>query len=142
MDCAEGQRLSLPRRLEAGRPDPYPQWRAGLARVVEQSFDGGCIDDATRRCRRTAAEILTSPYELLLNLVAQGLITEEEQSKVQHEFDRAGDLTVYGLMNAVTRLAHGHRGADRWRRALDLERLGGQIMRGDHQPPVLEPVFV
>ena len=51
-------------------------------------------------------------------------------------------ISDHGIVNAVTRIAHDHRGADRCARAFSLERLGGEIVRGDHQPPVLEPAIV
>jgi hypothetical protein len=135
VDSADGQRLAF----EGGRP-PF-RWKAKLGRVVAQSFDGGCLGEETRRLRRALREILPTPYEFLLNLRAQGLITDEEQEAIQREFRRADDATVYGLVNAVTRIAHLHRERSDWRRALLMERLGGEIARGDHEPPVGSPVF-
>ncbi len=140
-DAVEGQRLVLPRRIERGQPDPYPTWQARLAEVVERAFDGGSVDEETKRFRATTDEMLASPYEFLLNLVAQGLITEEEQSLIQRAFDDAGDSSLYGLVNAVTSIAHRHRYAAQWTRAFAVERLGGEIARGDHQPPVGSPVW-
>jgi hypothetical protein len=135
-EAAAGQRLVLPRRLALGEPDPYPTWQGRLAGVVERSFDGGSIDEETQRFRAATDEMLASPYEFLLNLLAQGLITEDEQEKIQRAFDEQGDASLYGFVNAVTSIAHGLRGNSRWTRAFALERLGGEIARGDHLPPV------
>jgi hypothetical protein len=45
------------------------------------------------------------------------------------------------LINAVTRIAGRCRDFDDWKRAVELERLGGEILRGDHQVPVLDAVY-
>lgn len=134
VDSVDGQ------RFEFTGSHPPLRWRKKLARIVSQSFDGGCLGEETQRLRKVQQEILTTPYEYLLNLRAQNLITEEEQTAIQREFDKARDATVYGLVNAVTRIARLHRNRSDWRRALQIERLGGDIARGDHTPPVGSPV--
>jgi hypothetical protein len=140
-DFNEGRRFVLPRRVEAGVPDPYLDWPARLDEVIARSFDGGNFDEDSARFRATTEQILATPYEFLLNLEAQGLITPEEQSRIQREFREADDATMYGLINAVTRIAHGMRDGNDPRRASDIERLAGEIIRGDHQPPVLESIY-
>jgi len=140
MDAVEGQRLVLPRRVRAGAPDPYAGWEERLGRVVARSFDGGEVDLETRRFRSTTSQILATPYELLLHLAAQGLMTPEEQERIQREFNTGRDDSMFALINAVTFQAHVEREGRDWARAFALERLGGEILRGDHQPPVLEPV--
>lgn len=134
-DEVEGQRIEFPSM------QPPAEWRQRLGAVVARSFDGGCLDEQTRRLRRTLEEILSTPYEYLLHLRAQELITDGEQAQIQREFDRAGDATLYGLVNAVTRVAHTHRSNADWRRALAIERLGGEIAGGEHQPPIGSPVL-
>jgi hypothetical protein len=140
-DFTEGRSLVLPRLLEAGRPDPYVNWPGKLAEVIARSFDGGNFDEDSRRFRSTMDQILATPYEFLLNLAAQGLITDEEQVRIQKKFREADDATMYGLINAVTRIAHAMRDGNDLRRASDIERLAGEIIRGDHQPPVMEPAY-
>ncbi|MBW3597628.1 MAG: hypothetical protein KY475_10170 [Planctomycetes bacterium] len=117
------------------------QWREKIATVVSRSFSTAGLDEDPARFRATVRQMLTTPYELLCNLVAQGIISEDEQCDIQCEFDRAGDWTLYGLINAVTSVARRLREDDGWKRSFELERLGGEILRGDHQPPVLAPVF-
>ena len=90
---------------------------------------------------KAATRMLTTPYETLCNLVAEGYLSEDEQSEVQAEFDAVGDATLYGLINAVTRIAGRCRDFDDWKRAVELERLGGGILGGEHQPPVLDAVY-
>ena len=82
-----------------------------------------------------------SPFEHLQHLVAQGLLTEDERDAAQRLFAESNEASLYGLANAVTAAAHGQRGADP-HRAARLERLGAEIVRGDHGPPVGVPVRV
>jgi hypothetical protein len=133
-DEAEGRRLTF---LSARPP---LRWRTRLAHVVGQAFEGGCLDEDAQLLRQTLREMLTTPYEFLLHLRAQGLISDEEQVQIQSAFDRAGDATIYGLVNAVTSVAHLHAQRHDWRRAHEIERLGGELSRGDHQPPACVPV--
>ena len=70
------------------------------------------------------------------------MITEDEQVSIQRQFDRARDPTQFGLVNAITHCSHAHRGNARWSRAFELEWLGGEVMRGDHQPPSAVPAWV
>jgi hypothetical protein len=141
MDCSEGQRLVLPAIQAAGVPDPFAGWPDKLGRVLARSFDGGDVDLEARRFRSAVSQVLATPYELLLNLVAQGIVSEEEQARIQREFNEGHDDSLFALVNAVTFQAHQMRDRNDWRRAAGLERLGGEILRGDHQPPVLEPVY-
>jgi hypothetical protein len=119
----------------------HGDWHGNLSEVVERSFAADGLDRDVARFRATVQQMLLAPYELLCNLVAQDVISEEEQCAIQAEFHEAGDETLYGLINAVTRVAGELRDTDEWKRSLELERLGGEIMRGDHQPPVLDPVY-
>jgi hypothetical protein len=128
-EVGEGQ------RLEFASDSPPSAWRANLRAIVSRGFEGGHLDAEAARLRHTLETMLASPYEHLLHLAAEGLITENEQARIQHAFDEAGDSSVYGLVNAVTTQAHAERSAGGWRRALEIERLGGEIARGDHQPP-------
>ena len=116
-------------------------WRMAVAQVVDRSFSAEGLDRDLAHFRAAMTQLLTTPYELLCNLVAQGYISDEEQSDIQAEFDDVSDFTLYGLINAVTRVAGRCRDSDDWKRAVELERLGGEVLRGDHQPPVFEPVY-
>ncbi len=111
-------------------------WRPALAEVVARSFSARGLDRDAARFRAATRQMLVAPYEVLCHLVARRVISDAEQAAIQREFDRAGDATQYGLINAVTRVAGRLREDDDWRRSMELERLGGEILRGDHQPPV------
>ncbi len=116
-------------------------WRSALARVIERSFSAEGLDRDVAQFRATKAQMLIAPFELLCGLVAQQIITEDEQIAIQEEFDAAADHTFYGIINAVTRVAGRLLERDDWKRAMELERLGGRILRGDHRSTNREPVF-
>jgi len=142
VDAQEGQRLVLPRLVRAGEPDPTAAWAERLDRVVARSFDGGDLDTETARFRALISQVLATPYEMLLHLEAQGLISAEDRERIQRDFNEGRDDSMFALVNAVTFQAHALRDSNDWARAFAIERLGGEILRGDHQPPVLEPVPV
>ncbi len=132
IECEQGQAAAL-----AGVSD----WRPVLALLVDRSFAAEGLDRDVARFRATTAQMLMTPYELLCHLVAQRFISDDEQSAIQAEFVAVGDYTQYGLINAVTRTAGRCRDFDDWKRAVELERLGGEILGGGHQPPVLDAVY-
>jgi hypothetical protein len=136
VECEKGQSMVV-----SSRPGEEGKWREQLPEVIARCFDADGLDRDLARFRATLNQMLITPYELLCNLVASGIITNEEQSDIQREFDDVGDYTMYGLINAVTSVARRLRVDDDWRRSFDLERLGGEILRGDHQPPILDPVY-
>ncbi|HUG67394.1 MAG TPA: hypothetical protein VMM76_06565 [Pirellulaceae bacterium] len=109
--------------------------------VIQRSFSGDGLDIDLSRFRATTQRMVITPYEFLCHLSAQGLITDDEQCDIQSAFTEAADFTMYGLINAVTQVAHGCRSNDRWVRAFQIERLGGEILRGDHNLPALDPVY-
>jgi len=132
IECEQGQATTL-----VGSAD----WRPALAGVVARSFAADGLHRDVARFRAATSRMLMTPYEMLCNLIAQGFLSEDEQSDIQAEFDDVGDYTLYGLINAVTRVAGRCRDFDDWKRAVELERLGGGILGGEHQPPVLDAVY-
>jgi hypothetical protein len=136
VECEEGQATVLSASPEADAP-----WQERLAQVIARSFNAEGFDRDAARLRATTRQMLMTPFEMLCHLVASNIITEEEHCDIQRDFDAAGDFTLYGLINAVTSVARRLRDDDAWTRAFNLERLGGEILRGDHQPPILAPAF-
>jgi hypothetical protein len=135
LECEKGQSFAI-----STKKAPPADWRARLREVIARSFSGNGLDVDIARFRATTQQMIVSPYEFLCNLSAQGLITDDEQSDIQSAFNEAADFSMYGLINAVTQIAHGLRADDRWARAFYVERLGGQILRGDHNLPVQDTV--
>jgi hypothetical protein len=140
--CANGALLECERgqSFEIKRADDTSGWQSKLRNIVARSFDEDGLETDLARFRVTTEQMLLTPYELLCNLEAQGLISAEEQSEIQSAFDNAADFSLYGLINAVTQSAHRMRSSDAWTRAFEIERLGGEILRGDHNLPAWDLV--
>lgn len=136
LECEKGQSFTISKANT-----PPANWQSRIIDVINRSFSGDGIDTDLARFRATTQQMVITPYEFLCHLSAQGLITDNEQSDIQSEFTDAADFTMYGLINAVTQVAHGLRSNDRWTRAFQIERLGGEILRGDHNLPSLDPVY-
>ena len=134
LECEPGQSLEISGQRDVG------DWQKKLTEVVARSFSADGLDIDLARFHATTQQMLLTPYELLCNLEAQGLISADEQSDVQAAFDEAADFTLYGLINAVTQAAHRLRSSDAWTRAFQMERLGGEILRGDHNLPAWDLV--
>jgi len=137
--CANGAIVQFERGQSATLQ--ASSWRPQLESVVARSFSADGLDRDAARFRATTRQMLVAPYELLCHLAARRIVSDDEQSAIQREFDAAGDATMYGFINAVTRVAGRLRESDAWKRSIELERLGGAILRGDHQPPVSEPAY-
>lgn len=136
VECEGEQAFSV-----AGAAGPPADWQSRVATVVRRSFDAVSLKLDFRRFEATADQMVVTPYEFLCSLAAQQLITDEEQSEIQSAFDENADFTMYGLINAVTQTAHEHRASDRWLRAFEIERLAGEILRGDHTLPAFDRVY-
>jgi hypothetical protein len=126
IECEKGQSAEL---------SASGDWRPELHAIIGRCFSAEGLDVDLARFRATTQEMLLTPFELLCSLEAQGLISTDEHCDIQAAFDDAADYTLYGLINAVTQIAHRHRRSDSWTRAFDIERLGGEILRGDHNLP-------
>ncbi len=136
LECEEGQSFSI-----GPNDQPPANWQSRIRDVVNYSFSGDGLDTDAARFRKTMTEMVVAPYELLCHLVSQGLIDEDEQSEIQAVFNETADFSKYGFINEVTQTAHRLRANDRWTRSFQIERLGGEILRGDHNLPSLDPVY-
>ena len=136
LECEKGQSFTV-----STADSPPANWQLKITDVINRSFSGDGLDVDLARFRATTQQMVITPYEFLCHLSAQSLIDDDEQSDIQTAFNDAADFTMYGLINAVTQVAHGLRSNDRWARAFQIERLGGEILRGDHNLPSLDPVY-
>lgn len=136
MECDKEQSFSI--RID---DSPPAKWQTRIAHVIQRSFDNVALDLDFRRFEATGSQMIVTPYEFLCNMAAQGLITDDEQSDIQATFYHNADSTLYGLINAVTQTAHEHRASDRWLRAFEIERLAGEILRGDHNLPAIDAAY-
>jgi hypothetical protein len=136
--CANGAMVEFERGQAATLAGA--QWKPLLECVVARSLSADGFDRDAARFRATTSQMLVAPYELLCHLTAKRVISEDEQSAIQREFTAADDATLYGFINAVTRVAGRLRERDDWKRSVELEHLGGEILRGDHRPPTSQLV--
>ncbi|TWT77420.1 hypothetical protein Pla123a_20810 [Posidoniimonas polymericola] len=133
VECDQTQTLTI-----GSAERPPGDWQRRVVDVIGRAFSGEGVDIDAARFGSTMHQMIVAPFEFLCHLAAQGLIDDDEQSQIQAAFDDEGDLSMYGLINAVTQVAHGLRDNDRWVRSFEIERLGGEILRGDHNLPTLE----
>ena len=116
-----------------GTKERAASWKRSVREIICRSFDNEGIDADMAMFRKTTEEMIASPYDILCNLVSQQLITEDEQSEITTAFTDSGDMSMYGLINAITSVSHQLRANDNWIRSVHMERLGGQVLRGDHR---------
>src|SRR5262245_48717916 len=106
--------------------------------VLRQAVAGCCAEeafsDAMERVRDGATAIVIEAIQMMARMARS---QRHELVEIERRFQREGDLTRYGLANAVTSVARDT--SDR-RRRWDLEELGGAIAAGDFGPrPHLPP---
>lgn len=78
------------------------------------------------RLKMAAAVPINAPVEITMERARKSFMwSKEEGSTIMDHLARGGDLTQYGLANAVTRTAQDQESYDR---ATELERLGGRII--------------
>jgi len=136
MECDKEQSFAV-----SVADSPPKDWVRQVKQVVCRSFDEQALKMDFRRFEATANQMLVTPYEFLCHLAAQGLVEDDEQSQIQAIFDDNAAFTMYGFINAVTQSAHAHRASDEWVRAFQIERLAGEILRGDHNLPAFDGAF-
>lgn len=136
VECEKEQSFAIP-----SNERPPQDWPVQVTAVIQRSFDKGALRFDFRRFEATMHQVLITPYEFLCHLEAQHLITDDEQSHIQQIFSDNADFSMYGLINAVTQSAHQHRASDDWVRAFQIERLAGEILRGDHNLPAFDAAF-
>jgi hypothetical protein len=73
----------------------------------------------------TQERITTDPVQVVEVTAKRFGLTEAERGSVLRHLVEGGDLSRYGLANAVTRASQD---CDDYDRATDLERLGGQLI--------------
>lgn len=86
---------------------------ASFARIVTQMHES------------TLANIEADPVKVVEKTAKVFALTDDEQGGVLKHLVNGGDLSQYGLLNAVTRLSQDSEDYDR---ATHLERLGGRIL--------------
>ena len=97
--------------------------------TIRLAIDQAKFTHLVERLREVAAQPLSgNPVRAVELLSARHELTLTEHGSVLRHLIAGGDLTRYGLINAVTRASQD---ATDYDRATDLERLGGQLMTLD-----------
>lgn len=99
---------------------------AQIADVVKAAFEAARFDALISDVKGMAEQVITGDPSKVVELAAARLnISEAEKPSILRHLIQGGDLTRYGLFNAVTRSAQD---LDDYDRATDFERLGGKII--------------
>ena len=93
--------------------------------VVRSTVDQGSFDTMVQKMIATKSQELGDPVAVVENTVKRFNMTEGEGAGVLAHLVRGGDLSGFGLMNAVTRYSQDIEDYDR---ASDFEKLGGEII--------------
>jgi hypothetical protein len=94
--------------------------------VVRSTLQEVTFQQIVARWRDATQEVITSDPVQVVEVTAKRLgLTESERGSVLRHLVAGGDLSRYGLANAITRASQD---VDDYDRATDLERLGGQLI--------------
>lgn len=98
---------------------------AKVTDVVDSVFNMGRFTNLAQKFADTAAIQLPSPTDAVQTVTERFQLSEGESKGVLDHLIAGGDNSLFGLVNAVTRTAED---AERYDRAVDLERMGGAIV--------------
>lgn len=94
--------------------------------AVTGMFDQGRFNKRIDQYRDASKRMIEAPADEVLEVTAKKLLlTDEEQSSVLKYLIQGGDLSQYGLSNAITRASQD---VDSYDRATDMEKMGGTIV--------------
>ena len=114
------------------RPEMFPKALSSGADIVCVELEDGIApkDKATARAR--ALSLFAEPQAndgveriVRINCVRERFGLDDEKDAILEHFVSGGDLSKFGLLNAVTRTAQDVESYDR---AIELERIGGRIL--------------
>lgn len=112
------------------RPETMAADNKAFFMKVRDVVNGVLTEDVfqgfVRKLRETTADVVEAGPDVLVdNVTERFVLRDEERSGVLKYLTTGGDLTRYGLINAVTRASQDVGG---YQRATELETLGGTIM--------------
>lgn len=110
---------------ETRRADDVAFWLK-VRDVVKGAFDSVIFERIVNSMRESTERKLTAdPVKAVEVTQKQFGLNDTERGSVLTHLIREGDLTQYGLMNAMTRASQD---VDDYDRATELERMGGQVI--------------
>ena len=94
--------------------------------VVEGSLTEAVFYQIVNKMKKAKdVKIEKDPVKVIESIGKMHLLTEDERSNVLKFLIQGGDLTLYGMVNAITRSAQD---VDSYDRSTELERVGGQVL--------------
>ena len=93
--------------------------------VVQAAVSEATFIQVAQRMQKTMGIALTAPIKAVEALGTRFLLNEEERNGVLQHLIEGGDLSGYGLVNAVTHFSHEVKDYDR---ASDMEVIGGRLV--------------
>lgn len=94
--------------------------------VVNGAFNRDVFERIARRMQDSVeAEIVGDPVKVVEVVQRQFQLNDSERSGILTQLIKGGDLTQYGLLNAITRHSQDVKDYDR---ATELERMGGLVL--------------
>jgi hypothetical protein len=110
---------------ETRRADDKAFWLK-VRDVIQGSFQQDVFEKIVQRMKLTTEQEITGSVEKAVELTGDKFgLNETERSGVLRNLIKGGDITQWGLVNAITRASQDVEDYDR---ATDLERLGGVVL--------------
>jgi Domain of unknown function (DUF932) len=138
--CTNGMTLKdkRQRKNHAGRAENMDLYAEDTMRVIDEAFKLKIRDlvrnaisittfnEAVADMQGTKSNLITGNPVKAVEITAKAIgLHQDESSMVLNHLIRAGDLSQYGMLNAVTRTAEDLESYDR---ATELERLGSHVL--------------
>lgn len=94
--------------------------------TIRAATDPAIFEGTVNRMREATEQPITAdPVEVVERVQKQFRFTDGERSGILTHLIQGGDLSAYGMLNAITRTSQD---VDDYDRATDLERAGGQVL--------------
>jgi hypothetical protein len=94
--------------------------------TVGAIFDQGRFEKRLDQYRESTGQLIVKPVEDVLEVTAERFsLNDGERSSILAHLIRGGDVSKYGLANAITRAAQD---VDNYDRSTELEALGGKVI--------------
>ncbi len=122
---------------KSGLLDDVANYRASTRRVddaaffmkvqdtVRNIFDGGNFEKHLSKFKRAAGDMIDKPEEAVKLVVQKLDLTEREGSGLMAALIKGGDLSMWGMSNAVTSIAHK---AEDYDRNIEIQRMGQKVI--------------
>jgi hypothetical protein len=98
---------------------------AKVSDTIDAALDAAQFEKAVQKLNDATGVDLGKPTGIVEKVTNKFRLTKPEGESVLEHLTRGGDLSLFGLVNAVTRTAEDQKSYDR---AIEFERMGGEIL--------------